>query len=323
MCNSTFKRAGSAALLAVAAWVLNFGAAVEAAKPAANNGGTIYFYHNGGLTPGLGFAMMDADGRNKAPVQATPGEPSQYLHAARRLFLNTDTYEDGDGIVHSRIRASGRVIADLPNVLIPGVRWGLDDSAIAFLSVPDSESAPPAGFYAALLLYDETGDLYAVDTGSIVGLLPLPAEAAIGGWDWSSDGTRIAYRDDDQQHTGVFVADLLASQEILITENGGEPRWSPDGTRIAFSDLDGAEYVIVTTAVDGSNRTTVVRNRGNVPTDYLTPFWSPTGDRLVCREIRYQTGIEINIVRVNATGGGIKNLTGDLNGLSFFLYGWR
>jgi TolB protein len=95
-----------------------------------------------------------------------------------------------------------------------------------------------------------------------------PAAAAFPG----ENGRIVVQGYDTEGNYGIHTYEIDGSGHRFLSA-GDSPRYSPDGTRIAFQ-RDGDIWVM---DEDGSNQVQVTVN-GNYET---TPFWAPSGDRLV------------------------------------------
>ena len=125
----------------------------------------------------------------------------------------------------------------------------------------------------ALTMYGRgTPGLALVDPASGTSTNILSVEPAA--WDWSPDGTRLAYLDTTAHSCDLNVVAVGARDARHVTTCAGGPQnvsWSPDGTTIAFVD-DGRVAVIP--AAGGS--TTRIGPQGRVD----SPSWSPDGSRI-------------------------------------------
>lgn len=104
-----------------------------------------------------------------------------------------------------------------------GPVWAPDGATIAFSRL-DYEGAFPWSF----LRISATG-------GEPEAMPGVPEEAAINGFAWSPDGSRIAFGGPD----GVVVANADGTDPHLIAVNEGDlaarnPRWSPDGQLVLY-----------------------------------------------------------------------------------------
>ena len=99
---------------------------------------------------------------------------------------------------------------------------------------------------------------------------------------WSPDGTRIAFADDRDGDSEIYVMNADGSNLAQLTENNGydgRPRWSPDGEKISFeSDQDGGDWDVFIMNADGSKPRVLTDNDD---ADEWMQFWSPDGEWLV------------------------------------------
>jgi dipeptidyl aminopeptidase/acylaminoacyl peptidase len=138
---------------------------------------------------------------------------------------------------------------------ITGYAWRPDGGAIAFTSTGNaaarkSRDSTYGGFdvvrrdYAMQQLY--TFDVAAALTAPQLGTLrtPSPAAVSVSGFDWSPDGSRIAFSattvpDAVAGNTADIHVLTLADNSVkpLVTQPGpdSDPHWSPDGRHIVFS----------------------------------------------------------------------------------------
>jgi dipeptidyl aminopeptidase/acylaminoacyl peptidase len=150
-------------------------------------------------------------------------------------------------------------------------------------------------------------------------------EAVGESYDWSADGTRLAFSDYATDVAGssnwkIFVMSPDGVGRVQVTKGPGldsDPAWSPDGARLAFaraleaepeagcwgSDLCPSD--IYTTSLDGTSVVQLTEN----PADDSEPDWSPDGTRIAFKSSRDDPSGEIYVMR--ADGTGVSRLTAD------------
>lgn len=170
--------------------------------------------------------------------------------------------------------------------------WSPDRRRIAFWSL-----RTPGG---VILLMD--------DDGSNVQELPTGL-AAVADFDWSPDGTRIAFagRPEGASNDDIYVIDLDGSNLTRLTTDTlfeEAPAWSPDGTSIAYVGEANVEMDIVVMNPDGSDP---INLTGGVPGLDLAPAWSPDGAEIAFVSTRQDDGT-ISIHRMNADGTNIRQI---------------
>ena len=139
------------------------------------------------------------------------------------------------------------------------------------------------------------------------------------GFEWSPDGTKIAFVDHVPEHPGgedrmgniwIIDADGTDARQLTDThETESDPDWSPDGTQIAYTrafDDEGLYGVWVMNA-DGSGQ----RKLANEPFNALDPSWSPEGTRIAFSRDAHDDADRFytDIFVMNADGSGVTNLT--------------
>ncbi len=175
---------------------------------------------------------VDVESRHKTVLPLSPNtynlsvspDSTRMLHAfSNGMGLGSELWlSDTNG-------AGGRkILSDAENIL-GLMRYSPDAEQIAYIRLPDSESAFPAG------------ELWVMDSGGENARLAATADAGRGMPPvWSPDGQKIAFigrdRPDDHDSINLSIYDpgtsqLITSPFSLLTP----PVWSPDGSNLYFT----------------------------------------------------------------------------------------
>ncbi len=111
--------------------------------------------------------------------------------------------------------------------------------------------------------------------------LPEPID-----FDWSPDGTRIAFTARPRSNQEIFVLNLITDTVTNITNfiqaDDFNPSWSPDGEQIAFASRRGGSVDLYRMNADGSNLTPLT----NDPFFDQMPDWSSDGQHIIYSSFR-------------------------------------
>jgi hypothetical protein len=351
--HATFSRspvtaAVALAALGIAAALFFVDSAAWAGKPGGGGGGpidtgTIYFSVATGTTYQIHSMTPSGAGKTALPVYPTsyggPADPSRALHGGHRWFLMRTSIagagaSGGPKNELSAIRDDGAIVRltyTAPDASVSTlVSWGPQDATIAWYQ--GASSTAPAGFYAATVVFD--------GSGNVAGLVSTPASptfpraaTAVGtaGLDWSPDGARIVVSEHfspagsgDTYELRIIDVATGASTACSTPVSAYDPAWSPDGTSIAYhNDLGGFSLhtVTVSTGVD----TTVLAGGTSkgVHRAYVSPRWSPNGVNLAFQYSNSHDGSGTFVGRSVPTGGTATNLSSDLPSSTCLVIGWR
>lgn len=187
-------------------------------------------------------------------------------------------------------------------------------------------SGGKGGFYVYEIQPDGTGERQLFrDARAPEG--PLLPEAIGSGYEWSPDGSRVAFArhtDFDPEHDGsryeIFLMDPDGTNIAQLTFDQGvssEPSWSPDGTRIAYARASEGEFMagcwgsyicpsdIFVIDADGSDPVQITDHAA----DDSELDWSPDGTKIVFASARSDPeGIRHHIYVMNADGSDVTRL---------------
>ena len=138
-------------------------------------------------------------------------------------------------------------------------------------------------------------------------------------WDWSPDGTRIAFMADWDGPMAIYVMQVDGSGLRQLTPPiddrcAAQPSWSPDGTRIAFvsgraSHPEIGDILVV--HADAESPVSLTHHPGA----HRNPVWSPDGTRIAFASARDSNvdALDLDIYVINADGSNPTRLTGSPN----------
>jgi len=133
-----------------------------------------------------------------------------------------------------------------------------------------------------------------------ISLKYLTFSVTSGDQDWSHDGSKIVYNRWVDEHTEVWIVDVI-TRETWKVRNGFDPTWHPTDNVIAFED-DGEIY---TMRSDG----TIIQRHTNSHDFDAQPAWNNDGSK-----ITYSVNME-NIWIMNSDGTEKKQLTFSSDGV--------
>jgi Tol biopolymer transport system component len=254
----------------------------------------------------LGIAIAIAVGwlgvnaiRSAAPRPADPAptpelrQGSEFIVFEPRgtgLGWDLAAQDPGTGVVRTIVETDG--IVDCPDAercrsFVESAEWSPDGRWLAFEVSHDSLNSGPLGPCTP------TVGVWVTNALGELRQLTTPCETPSSGsngvveamWEWSPDGTRIAYAQTDGGTAELFVIDPSdGSRTSLgtadIPTNWGSPgwalQWSPDGTRIAY--VDGGSVAVVD--VDGGERSLLADSF----VDIVEIAWSPDGTQILVHD---------------------------------------
>jgi Tol biopolymer transport system component len=128
------------------------------------------------------------------------------------------------------------------------------------------------------------------------GLASLLVRGSVRSYDWSPDGTELAYALGEPGSCSLWVTEVTSGERRRLTgctarfasgqKVGQELDWSPDGTRIAFSGAGG----VYTIGSNGTHEKQITEDSGGVPS------WSGDGAR-----IAYERGGSVYVMRADGS----------------------
>ncbi|MEP7226283.1 MAG: hypothetical protein ABI785_02900 [Gemmatimonadales bacterium] len=156
----------------------------------------------------------------------------------------------------------------------------------------------------------EESDLF---TMSAAGGAPLPltatgTELAAGGYDWSPDGSQIAFESVRDGSQGIYVVNASGGAATKLSGAGdfGAPSWSPDGSKIVFLSQPASPEPIQVWTMN-SNGSGQARRTNQPGDNKAAPSWSPDGRTIVY--MNSTSGGSSDIWTIDADGSGAFNVT--------------
>jgi eukaryotic-like serine/threonine-protein kinase len=150
------------------------------------------------------------------------------------LYHASDSSMQGQSVIMVReIDARAQPVAVVPAGR--DARWGNDSDSLAYLE------GPATGPH--LWIARETGGrAQRITEGAVLlsGWTRPPRYRFLSGFDWSPDGTRIAYCSEAPGKRGLRMVTIEGKDDAALANNADEamkistPKWSPDGKRIAY-----------------------------------------------------------------------------------------
>jgi serine/threonine protein kinase/Tol biopolymer transport system component len=146
--------------------------------------------------------------------------------------------------------------------------WSPDGMQLVFVSPCRGDENEYNGASLYIINYDGSG------------LTPLPIVPG-GDFDpsWSPDGNRIAFTSLRDNHTQIYIYNLIDRTTTNVSDNDYSeryPAWSPTGTLLAFVRKKGNYQVWIMT--DNGDNELMLSQSGNVKNS--TPVWSPDGQAI-------------------------------------------
>jgi Tol biopolymer transport system component len=167
---------------------------------------------------------------------------------------------------------------------------------------PTPTVAPSTRARVAFLNYQKEGPqlLVAKDDGSLPFQVTQAPIFELNPFDWSPDGTRLAFASANGADVLVLNLNGLRLQQLTTSPSGdNSPRWSPDGRRIAFRSARSGNYEVWVMNADGSDQTQLSRTSALVS----ALAWSPDGNFIAF------TLVSGDLYIMGADGSDAKQLT--------------
>ncbi|HEY9283900.1 MAG TPA: hypothetical protein VIP46_10640, partial [Pyrinomonadaceae bacterium] len=212
--------------------------------------------------------LMDADGRNAAPLTA------EQTGVALPGWM-----PDGDRVTFVSARQGG------PKIWVKDLRSGEERPVYDIDPAMSFHRFSPDG---RRLAYNSRRDTDTVNVwaASLDGGQParLTSDPEMAGFPcWSPDGRRIAFEFKRGADTHVAVMPADGGAPVQLTSAGGQSwphSWSPDGSKIAFAGSRDGRWNVFWVAADGRAQKQLTNfTRPNAYVRY--PAWSPRGDQIV------------------------------------------
>ena len=177
------------------------------------------------------YVMPAAGGASARYTWAPYGASAAAWSPDGTRFAMSTRPEDESGrtviaVANAQPGGTYEVIGDpgLPWRNVRGARWSRDGARIAYIA---STFNPPEAVGSIMHTVAASGGSSSVVLGD--------GTWAIGGLDWSPDGTRIVYSSNQDGASHLWlIAPEGGDPTPLSLATGGGPRWSPDGSKIAY-----------------------------------------------------------------------------------------
>lgn len=207
---------------------------------------------------------------------------SGYVNLTDNNYQNLDPQWSPDG---SRIAFSSSLRDSDWQLYIVNIN---DLSLIELTRDYDGESDFPFSpdgshiLYGYYFYFEEYGDHYAEEYG--IGLVNTDGSGVVKlvrgleempwGFQWSPDGSRIAFASEQDGNEEVYVINADGTGFTNLTrhpDNDWHPLWSPNGRRIVFMSVRDGNKEIYSMNADGMGLTNLTNN----PANDWNPVWSP------------------------------------------------
>ncbi|HEV2801208.1 MAG TPA: DUF4214 domain-containing protein [Pyrinomonadaceae bacterium] len=221
------------------------------------------------------------DGGGASPTWSPDGERIAYVAGSSLCVMNADGSNQREIVSGNAVRG------------INGPKWSPDGSLIMF--------------EGGLFQNPPTNRSYLVSPD---GSNLRRANGAYFDLAWSPDGTKIAYRTDDELRADIGVANFDGTPSSIKFGTGPEiidsqPAWQPllagEGKIVFTNERDGNPEIYVMDA-DGGNQ----KNLTNNPAKDATPVWSPDRKQIAFTSDRSGRS---NIYVMDADGGNVRAVT--------------
>jgi Tol biopolymer transport system component len=250
-------------------------------------------------TNGGGEENLTRDNHSLAPVFSPDGSRIAYLHIKSETCEDCLLRAEYELYVMNADGTNPQFLNDLEEPLSQ-IRWSPDSKAISYggWSKRNSQSSVWSG-----------SPLYLSKVDGTASPLVLTQEA-VGNFEWSPDGNRIAHGCTAQQtaprpRVGLCLTKVGEPENPTVLSKGALSfgySWSPDSTRIAFVEGDWKTHSILVAGTDGSPPKVLT----SIHSILNSAHWSPDGTQIVFLDSDHGKSA---IFRMNADGSNRQRLT--------------